>query len=149
MARAFAVEDGNIGSRTLVSSRSKDYSDIDLTFNRIPGTTDTDILKKKDAAAVKQAVKNLLLTQKTEKPFRPNYGGNLGELLFTLDTEFDKDLIEEYIETAIKLYEPRARFLKVDIDDNLQYHEVKVTVHFQVISTQELVSLQINLTRLR
>jgi phage baseplate assembly protein W len=149
MARAFAIEDGKINTRTLVSTRSRDYIDIDLTLNRIPGTTDTDILKKKDAAAVKQSVKNLLLTNRTEKPFKPAFGGNLNELLFTLDTEFDADLIEEYIASSMKTHEPRALLRKVDIVERPDYNEVLVTVYFQVVSTQELVSLQINLTRLR
>lgn len=149
MARAFAIEDGNISSRTLVASRTRDYVDIDLTLNRIPGTTDTDILRKKDASAVKQSVKNLLLTNRTEKPFKPSYGGNLSDILFSLDTEYDGDIITEYIETAIRNHEPRASLQKVDVVDRPEYNEVVVTVYFQVVNTQESVSLQINLTRLR
>ena len=149
MARAFAIEDGKLNQRTLVSTRSRDYIDIDLSLNRIPGSTDTDILKKKDAASVKQAVKNLLLTNRTERPFKPAFGGNLNELLFTLDTELDADLIEQYIESSMKLHEPRAKLQKVEILERPEYNEVLVTVFFQVVSTQELVSLQINLTRLR
>ena len=54
--RAFAVEDGNIGLTTINTSRSKSYSDIDLTFT---AKASGDIFKKSHAAAVKQAVKNL------------------------------------------------------------------------------------------
>ena len=59
-------EDGNLSGSTLVGSRSQEYGDIDLTFNNKPSG---DIFKKSAAAAVKQAVKNLLLTNFNEKPF--------------------------------------------------------------------------------
>ena len=79
--RAFAVEDGNLNTRSLVTTRTRLYSDIDLTFAKKPSG---EIYKKTDAAAVKQAVKNLLLTNKYEKPFQPSFGGDLNNLLFEL-----------------------------------------------------------------
>ena len=71
--RAFSIEDGNIGTSNLISSRTETYKDIDLTFtNKASG----DIFKKEHAASVKQAIKNLLLTNFSEKPFQPRFGGN-------------------------------------------------------------------------
>ena len=64
--RAFSIEDGNIGTKTIQTNRRKVFSDIDLTFAKRPSG---DIFKKQHAAAVKQAVKNLLLTNFGEKPF--------------------------------------------------------------------------------
>ena len=64
--RAFAVEDGNIGLTTILTSRTKSYSDIDLTFTP---KASGDIFKKQHGAAVKQAVRNLLLTNFSETPF--------------------------------------------------------------------------------
>ena len=55
--RAFSVEDGNIGTRTILSATNRNYSDIDLTFTK---KATGDVFKKEHAAAVKQAVKNLL-----------------------------------------------------------------------------------------
>ena len=72
--RAFAVEDGNLSTGSVVTSRSKNYVDIDLSFN---AKTNGDIFKKVDAAAVKQAVKNILTTGTGEKPFLPNFGGGI------------------------------------------------------------------------
>lgn len=149
MARAFSVQDNNTFATKLVSTRTRDYKDIDLSFSRIPGTTATDILKKTDAASVRQAVKTLLLTNRNEKPFNPNFGGNLADLLFSLNTEMDGDLIEEYIQTSMELFEPRAEFIKVILHERVDSHSADITVYFRVVNTQELVSLQINLTRLR
>jgi hypothetical protein len=58
VTRAFAVEDGNLNTTSLVTSRNRLYKDIDLTFAKKPSG---EIYKKTDAAAVKQAVKNLII----------------------------------------------------------------------------------------
>ena len=144
--RAFAVEDGNIGLTTILTSRTKSYSDIDLTFTP---KASGDIFKKQHGAAVKQAVKNLLLTNFSEKPFVPNYGGDLNAMLFRLSTEIDNTTLEDDIIRAIETYEPRAQVLNVQTTLNSDRHEVKATVTFKVISTQEQQSVDISLTRLR
>ena len=144
--RAFAVEDGNIGLTTILTSRTKSYSDIDLTFTP---KASGDIFKKQHGAAVKQAVKNLLLTNFSEKPFVPNYGGDLNAMLFRLSTEIDDTTLEDDIIRAIETYEPRAQVLNVQTTLNSDRHEVKATVTFKVISTQEQQSVDISLTRLR
>ena len=64
--RAFALEDGNLGTRSIITTKNVVYKDIDLTFTAKPSG---DIYKKEDAAAVKQSVKNILMTNIMEKPF--------------------------------------------------------------------------------
>ena len=144
--RAFSVEDGNIGSKTIITSRSRSYSDIDLTFSKKPSG---DIFKKQHAAAVKQAVKNLLLTNYAEKPFLERFGGDLNALLFRLSTEIDDANLEDRIIRSIELFEPRAKVLNVASEVKPDSHEVRVTVTFQVVSTLETVQVEVSLTRLR
>ena len=144
--RRFATEDGNLSS-SITSSRSVAYSDIDLTFSKRPGG---DVYKKSDAAAVKQAVKNLLLTNNGEKPFQPQYGGNLHGMLFELaeDPVFRKDLRDAII-SQVQAYEPRARVTNVVSRVIPDQHVVQVQVHFQIVSTNENVVLQTSISRLR
>jgi phage baseplate assembly protein W len=144
--RSFAIEDGNINSATLVVSRKRVYKDIDLSFAKKP---DGDVYKKMDAAAVKQSVKNLLLTNSTEKPFSPNFGGDLNNFLFNLDTEFDLDLLEERIIQRVDMYEPRAKIVNVDLRVDGNYHTVRATVTFRILNTNEEDTIELNLTRLR
>ena len=74
--RAFSQEDGgDLGTNNVSVSRKVQYKDIDLTLAVKP--TSGDVYKKLDAASVKQAVKNLIMTNELEKPFRPNNGANL------------------------------------------------------------------------
>ena len=144
--RAFSIEDGNIGTKTIQTNRRKVFSDIDLTFAKRPSG---DIFKKQHAAAVKQAVKNLLLTNFGEKPFFPRFGGDLNAMLFRLSTEIDDADLEDKIIRAIELFEPRAKVLNINSVVSPDNNDVRVTVTFQVLSTLQTDVVEINLTRLR
>jgi len=144
--RVLSTEDGNLQKSTLISSRTVDYLDIDLTFAKRPSG---DIYKKKDAAAVKQSIKNLLLTDFYEKPFQPFFGGNLRAMLFELADEDTEDEVEENIRNAINKYEPRAEILTITVNVLPDQNDMRVSVYFKIISTQETVTFTTNLSRLR
>lgn len=145
-SKAFAIEDGNLATRSLVTARTRLFSDFDLLFQKKPSG---DIYKKEDAAAVKQSVKTVLMTNLVEKPFNPNFGANLNALLFQLDTEVDVDLFQEVIVNALETYEPRARVLDVKVNVSGRNHTANVTVVFQIVSTKEVVSVDVSVTRVR
>lgn len=146
VTKAFSIEDGNLSGSQIIVAREQTYKDIDLSFTAKPAG---DLYKKIDAADVKQSVKNLLLTNHTEKPFRMGFGGNLSAFLFELDTETDFDILAERIIETVDLYEPRAQVTRVDGNVYPSRNEVVVTVEFQILSTSELVVLDLTLTRLR
>lgn len=146
MARAFAIEDGNLTTKPITTSRSVTSSDIDLTFAK---RTNGDVFKKSDAAAVKQAVKNLLLTNYGEKPFKPLFGGDLNRFLFELSDEFDEFEVQDRVASAISNYEPRAAVRSVSARIDPDNYNVNITVRFQVVTTLENVEINVSLTRLR
>jgi len=146
MARVFSIEDGNIAKKPIITSQLRTYTDLDLTFAK---KNNGDVFKKTDAASVKQAVKNLLLTNFTEKPFNPYFGGDLNRFLFQLDTEFDEDDIEEAVAQAISAYEPRAILLRVNANIRPDNNSVDVTIVFKVTSTEQPVELTVTISRLR
>jgi phage baseplate assembly protein W len=144
--RSFAIEDGNIGGRTILSTRNQSYSDIDLTFKAKPSG---DVYKKTNAADVKQAVKNILLTNKNEKPFLMDFGGSLSDYLFELDNDLEIDIMRGRIIETIEIYEPRAQVLDVDLLYAEGSNAVNVTVTFQIVNSSEIISFDLSLTRLR
>ena len=107
------------------------------------------MFKKNDAAAVKQAVKNLLLTNVGEKPFEPTFGGNLNNFLFDLHTEYDNQDVEDAVAEAISNHEPRAILRNVIADVDPDGNRVKVKIRFQVINVPETQEVLIDLTRAR
>lgn len=141
-----AAEDGDLQSRSLVTSRNRIYSDLDLTFNKKPSG---DVYKKTDAAAVKQAVKNLLLTNTGEKPFDPYYGGDLNNILFELAGDTSNILLQEYISEAIRNYEPRARIISIVPNVSPDSNTARVRIEFQIVDTQEVVVFETSIIRLR
>jgi phage baseplate assembly protein W len=142
----FAAEDGDLQTRSLVTSRARTYSDLDLTFTKKPSG---DVYKKTDAAAVKQAVKNLLLTIPGEKPFNPYFGGGLNDLLFELANDETNILLTEYITAAIENFEPRAKLISIVPNVQPDNNTARVRVEFQVVNTSETVVFETTVIRLR
>ena len=154
--RAFSIEDGNLEKQSITVARTRQDKDIDLSFTaRFVGVDSDgsnirgDIFNKSNAASIKQAVRNLLLTNYTEKPFMQRFGGNLTALLFRLSTEVDDMNLESEIINAIETYEPRAKVLNINSVVSPDNNDVRVTVTFQVLSTLQTDVVEINLTRLR
>ena len=147
MASILSTEDVNLQGRSLLASRERLYSDIDLTFSRNVNTG--DIFKKKDAAAVKQAVKNLLQCNRFEKPFRPDFGADLRGMLFELAIEdTEQDLIDQ-VQGAIERYEPRVQINDLDLRLNLDQNSLAVRIEFEVLNTDENIVLETTVSRLR
>jgi len=145
MSKIFSTEDNNL-SQSIRVQRERKYSDLDLAFDART-TTDGDLYKKTDAAAVKQAVKNLLLTNRFEKPYRPDYGANLSSLLFELANEDVGEEIIEAVKSAIQRYEPRAKILDIKVTANLNTNAIAVTIQFRVINTNAVDVLRVNLNQ--
>lgn len=123
--------------------------DFDLQFRRHPSTG--KLLMKKDDDSVKQALKNLILTDRYERPFRPNYGGDVRKRLFDLHTSVTRADYENLIETAIKNYEPRALLYNssVGIIENPDSNEMTVSIRFKNQSTLNDLQLDVNLNKVR
>tara|TARA_B100000900_G_C20588676_1_gene720699 strand:- start:1049 stop:1492 length:444 start_codon:yes stop_codon:yes gene_type:complete len=145
-AKAFALEDGNLSNSRIASTKRVLYKDIDLSFDAKPSG---DIYKKQDVAAVKQSVKNILMTNFLEKPFDTTFGGNLNSFLFELDTTVEADMLRDQIFETVTLHEPRALMRDVFISLDPEKNLINVNLSFQVLNSVEPVSLELSLTRLR
>ena len=100
MAKIFSTEDGKLNTSVRLTGERL-YTDFDLVFEK-KTSTDGDIFKKTDASAVKQAIKTLLLTNRFEKPYRPQFGADLYSLLFGLADEETGEEISSAITEAIE-----------------------------------------------
>ena len=59
---------------------SLSFKDLNITFKKHPVTN--DVVVSKDASAVKQAIANILMTNKGERLMMPDYGGDIRRFLF-------------------------------------------------------------------
>ena len=126
----------------------RQYSDLDLFFSA-KGVS-KDISKVTDIQAVKRSVRNLVLTNHYEKPFHPEIGSGVRDILFEPMTPITANILARKIEDVIVNFEPRAKLIGVRAQPNLDRNEYEVTIEFYVINTPtELVDLTVMLERLR
>jgi len=90
------------------------------------------------------------LTNRFEKPFQPDFGGNLQALLFDLskgsETEYE---IRNQIKNTIERYEPRCSIEKIEIFALPETHSVNIKLKYSIVGTNKLVTLSTNVSRLR
>ena len=126
----------------------RQWRDLDLFFGR--KQTSKDINKVLSVQAVKRSVRNLVLTNHYEKPFHPEIGSGVRDMLFELMTPITSFILAKKIEDVIENFEPRARLVGVRALPNLDRNEYEVTVEFYVVNTPtELVDLTMFLEVLR
>lgn len=136
-------EDGNLSISQRVT-KERVYSDIDLTLGART-STDGDIFRKTDLAAVKQSLKTLLLTNRYEKPYRPSFGGDLRGLLFELADEDTGEVMIERVKSAIQRFEPRVAIINLRVTAQQEFNTVNVYLEFRVVNTGIVDILKITL----
>ena len=131
------------------SDRSvKQYSDLDLFFSMKKASKDVN--RVFDIQAVKRSIRNLVLLNHYEKPFHPEIGSGVRDVLFENMTPITAHILTRKIEMVIEQFEPRARLISVKAFPNLDRNEYECTISFYVVNAPtELVDLTVFLERLR
>lgn len=142
------LSDKNVVTRkSEVVSRNRPYSDLDLSLKLHP--IFNDIRPVKDLRAVKNAVKNLVLTNFNERPFQPKLGSNVRALLFEPASPLTIIAIREEIERVLKNHEKRIDAVNVEVEDYADQNRYAVSITFNVISFSEEVDIELFLERVR
>ena len=81
------------------------FKDLNITFKKHPVTN--DVVVSKDASAIKQAIVNLLMTNKGERLMNPNYGSDIRRYLFEPLDYGTANQITGNIKSTIDTFEPR------------------------------------------
>ena len=123
------------------------YKDFDTLFNIHPVTRKLNVLTNVDA--VVRSVKNLVLTNKGERPYQPFLGCDVRNRLFELNDGFTEDEIVENIQEVIGEYEPRAELIDVIANVRPDQNSVDVTITFRVINQTEISTVNILLEKVR
>ena len=135
-------------SSTNKSKRSnRIFKDLDLDFTRNPVTN--DIKKIEDVDAVKRSVKNLVQTNFYERPFHPELGCGIRELLFENYTPLTGIFLKRKIEEVITNFEPRVSLNQITVDDEPDRNRLKVSIYFYVVGVEDPVVVETFLERLR
>ena len=125
----------------------KIFSDLDLSFNKHPVTG--DIGAKFNEQAVKNSIKNLVLTRHYERPFRSEIGSNIGNMLFELATPALAAILKQEIINLIRNFEPRVDQLEVEVSFSPDNNYILVKIIFTIVMTTSPVVLEFTLDRTR
>jgi hypothetical protein len=121
----------------------------DLDFNFLPHPATHDVTVRYDENAIKQSIRNLVLTRNYERPFRSNIGCQVKALLFEPITPILTAMIERTISDTITNFEPRVDLLGVAVKFSPENHDAYITVMFKIKNTQTPVSVNLILERTR
>ena len=89
------------------------------------------------------------MTNTGEKPYVPEFGGNVKATLFENFTPVNVVTLRGQIETAIRNFEPRAKVLKIVVDPDVDENVLSVSVVFRVLNSPDPVTVTVPLERIR
>ena len=129
------------------STRYQVYSDFlaDLT----PHPVVKDIVRYTNEAAVNRSIRNLIQTDKGERPYQPEIGSNIRQLLFEPMTASTGNLIRKFVQDTITNFEPRVKVLNVEVLAYEERNAYVVTITYIIINKQDPVQLTVTLDRVR
>jgi len=130
----------------------KQYTDIDINFNKNQFTNDVSV--KLNDNAIRQSVMNIILTRQGERPFDPRFGVGLHQLLFENISPLDKATFFGDVVAQLAVYEPRVKLDKITWDDSyVDTNELSMTVDFFIRkgtqSKPQQQSLKIEISKVR
>jgi len=123
------------------------YKDFDITFNKHPVTRKISVLTNNQA--VKRALKNLILTNKFERPYSPFYGSDIKRRLFEQMDGTVADDIANDIEFAVSNYERRVKLIDVRVKEVRDSNGIEVSITFRCLNQTELDTVSFFLERVR
>jgi phage baseplate assembly protein W len=131
----------------MVQTLKKLYSDIDFNFTRTPGRN--DIALSYDEMAVIRSVRYLLLTRNYERPFQPNIGNRIEQLLFEPVSFLTAQDLKTEIETTLTNHEPRVRLVQITIDEQIDNNSYSVGIEFFIGNNVQPTAINLILERTR
>ena len=140
-------DEKNGSSSNITTDLNNRYSDLDL--NMIPHPQKKDIIPLKGELAVRNAVKNLVVTSFYERPFNSQLGSNLRSLLFEPADAITKLAIEGGIQKVLEFNEPRIENINIIANIPEQGDQYNVVVIFSIKANDSIQEVEINLRKLR
>lgn len=121
------------------------YSDIpyDLNINEFG-----DLVVIEDTEAIRQSLRTIILTKLgTKTKFQnPIFGSAVADLLFEKLNPFTLSNLEQEVEFAVENWEPRVQIETINVESDVNAHEIKIQITYSIINLQITDELVINLS---
>lgn len=135
----------------MITPRSRRLPEVYSDFRKdllVSPVTD-DLARKVDEEAVKDSIRNLVLTDRGERPFNRRLGCDVRRMLFENVMPDTFLLVQEMITETIENYEPRANLIGVYVNGSPDVNAVLITIVFSIINKEEPVTLAMTVERVR
>jgi phage baseplate assembly protein W len=103
------------------------YRDVSSTFIHL---ITKRVIVNSDLDAIKNSVKNIVLTRRGGRPFNPLFGTRVPNMLFEPIDAFTARAIQVEIVDGITRWEPRISNLSVQVDDDADSNSYRIRVTF-------------------
>lgn len=130
-----------------MANKVRTFADINFNFTSHPATA--DVVKNEDEEAVKGAIRNLIQTRNFDRPFHPEIGCGIHNLLFENFTPLTIQLARRAVEDILRAYEPRAEIMDISVGATEDQNELSVTVTFRMLNNENPVKVTTILNRTR
>ena len=94
-------------------------------------------------------MRNLIQTNFYERPFHPELGSGVRDLLFENFTPMTKIFLQRKIEEVLVNHEPRIQLQNVAVDDDQDRNRLVVDIYFYVVGVPGPQVVQTFLQRVR
>lgn len=123
------------------------FSDFlnDLT----PHPITKDLVRNRNDQSIKQAIKNIVLTNLGERLFQPTIGSEIGGALFEPNDIILEENLKFTIRSAIAFHEPRAQVLNVEVFSFSEENRVAINIYFSIINSTVVETVNLILRRVR
>lgn len=129
-----------------MSRNTRTYSDLDAAFTMNPRTR--DVANKLDDNAIRGALKNLIHTRHYERPFNPNLGCQIHDLLFEMNDQMTMFIAERAIQDSIQKFEPRITVLDIRVTST-EDNEMYIELTYKIKNSEQISVFRTTFTRLR
>jgi phage baseplate assembly protein W len=121
----------------------------DFLTDLTPHPITRDIVRNRNDKAIKQSIRNIVLTNIGERLFQPTIGSNIYNALFEPNDIVLSENIKMTVRSAIAFHEPRAQVLNVEVLTFPEENRIAINIYFSIINSTVVESLNLILRRVR
>ena len=113
------------------------YTDIDPNLKL---AWNNDVAKTVGLASVRNSILGIITTTKGTRPFQPDFGCGINELLFENMNPLTSDTLNKSITSAVNTYEPRVSNINCTVNPIYDDNTIIITIYFSVIDNPDTIN---------
>lgn len=115
---------------TILNKKIQQYSDFTTSFAKNP--LSGFLARMTNEEAIKQSIRNLVFTERTERFYRPDIGSKIWSLLFEPVDAHTEDLLKKTIDETIRNNEPRVDLMNVVVRGDPDTNTYMISIQFSI-----------------